>query len=452
MRIKLDIPMSVGEIATAVGGICELKLRNKIINYITTDTGELSYGDLFVALKGKKYDANDFTDKAEKIGAISLTQRRGKGYVTVTKSDEALMLLASYYKGFFTNLKHTVAVTGSVGKSTTKEFLSVIASTHLCVHKSEGNHNNNIGLPLSILSAKRDCEIMVLEMGMNAEGEIKRLSECAMADIGIITNIGTSHIGNLGSRENIARAKLELKSAQSISAIIVPKDEKLLYNAPKKHTFSTTDITANTAVIGKENGSVEIYFDGKHAFSSHLEPKGEHFIKCLAPAVAAARLINMDFGDIKTGISQISDINIRQKLISAKNFYILDDSYNASYESISADLSLLESLNTYAARSALLGTVFELGEHAAEMHYRIGRRAAEAHLDRLYLFGDYSHDMKRGAINGGMSSERIFVNTELSAPEITAEEILRRSVHSEIILFKASNAVRLDRILKLILA
>ena len=450
MRIKLGMPMSLGEISVAVGGSCDLRLKSGIVNFITTDTRELLRGDLYIAIKGSRYDGEEFSKTAEEMGASVLSTKKGAKYITVEDTNAALLRLASYYKAYLIALRETVGVTGSVGKSTTKEFLSAICGQHRKVFKSYGNFNNNIGLPLSILSADRASEIMVLEMGMNAPGEIRTLAACATPDIAVITNIGSSHIGNLGSRENIAKAKLEITSEESVNHVIVPKAEPLLASCVKRHTFSETDTSADTAVIGNGDGTVRVYFDGAYAFSSKFRPIGKHFISCLAAAVASARLANIPLEAIKIGISHISDNNIRQKLIPVKSFYVLDDSYNASYESIAADLALIRSEIGYTARSALLGSVLELGKHSTKIHYEIGALAARTGLDRLYLFGEYSLDMADGAESAGMSPERIFINSDPSLPEITAEQILKHTVQGEIILFKASNAIRLSRVLDLV--
>ena len=450
MRVKLDMPMSVGEITTALGGKAELNLKNRIISFITTDTRELCKGDLYIAIRGKNYNGENFVDEAKRLGGIPLSVQDTDGCITVSDTQNALFSLAKYYKGFLPRLRKTVGITGSVGKSTTKEFLSVIASEGGSVYKSEGNYNNHIGLPLTILGCKRSSEIMVLELGMNSQGEIRKLSKCAEPDIAIITNVGTAHIGKLGTRENIALAKLEIAEGEYVKKVIVPNDEPLLLNAKSRHTFSSSDISADTAVIKSADRYVTVYFGGRRAFCAEFNIEGSHFLNCLAASVAAAYQLGIDSESTKRGISKISSNNIRQNIVSVKDFYVLDDSYNASVESIEADLKFLSSMSGYSARSALLGDVLELGEHAKKIHYEIGKIAARAALSNLYLFGSYSHYTALGALDGGMSESTIYINENRDEPRITAADILKHHIAGEIILFKASHAISLSRVLDLL--
>jgi UDP-N-acetylmuramoyl-tripeptide--D-alanyl-D-alanine ligase len=225
MRVKLGIPLSLRQIADACGGhrLCE---ENTVISHVSTDTREIYARDLFIALPGKSYNGSDFIDIARQRGAVVLSSEKEKSHIYHQDTRQALLNFASNYIGYLPYLLYKIGITGSVGKTTTKEFLKIILSQKYLTHTSEGNFNNEIGMPMSILSSHADTEIMVMELGMSALGEIGRLSKCLSPNIGIITNIGSAHIGLLGSRENIARAKSELTEGMRNGKITVPKDEE----------------------------------------------------------------------------------------------------------------------------------------------------------------------------------------------------------------------------------
>ena len=239
MRIRLDIPLTLGEIAEACSGVCKEELKGTPVEYLSTDTRELCPEDLFVAIKGEKFDGNDYVGKAIELGAIPLSSVETDVGITVTDSSLSLIGLARLYKSKLPNLKKVCGITGSIGKSTTKEFAAIIISEHFSVTKSIGNFNNAVGMCLSILSANKNTEVLILEMGMNAHGEISLLSKTAEPDIAVITSVGTSHIGRLGSREEIARAKLEILDGMKEGKLIVPADEALLCR-PSAISFSTS--------------------------------------------------------------------------------------------------------------------------------------------------------------------------------------------------------------------
>lgn len=435
LRVRLDIPLSVLEIKNAVGyDVKSPGDANVWITHVTTSSEEAFRGDLFVPLKGKLQNGESYVAKAKKRGAVTISEI--KGDILCKSTGDALLSIARYYKTKLPSLFSTVAITGSVGKTTTKEFLYRILSTKFCVHKSQGNYNNDIGLPLSILAAPRSTELLILEMGMNHIGEIARLTECASPDVAVITNIGTAHIGNLGSREEIAKAKLEIKGGGA--KLIVPYGESLL-NSFSDVSFSSLDKRADLFVTRKD-ASVLVYKRGKRILSAAFSPIGGQFTECLASAIAVATELNLSTSEIGAGISSIGSGDTRLKITPLGDFSIIEDYYNASLESFIADFKLMNMLGS-TTKSSLIGTIMELGDLSKKIHYRLGREAAEHGLDKLYLIGEMSRFVKRGAVDYGFDEKSIFM---ASSNEDAARIIAEKHLSGEMILFKASRAIKLE--------
>ena len=440
--------LSLKEISSAINGRIEASYEQRVITHLTTDSREVCKGDLFIALKGDKYDGENYLHDVIAKGAIPITTSSTANAITVKNTQDALFLLAKHYKSLLKDLKHTVAITGSVGKTTTKEFANLLLECHYKTHASSGNFNNKIGLPLSILSATENTELLILEMGMNHKGEISELSKCATPTIAVITNIGSAHIGNLGSKENIVGAKLEILDGMKEEKLILPYGEPLLSHLKNTVSFSTKSSRSDVYIIYNEGNC--IFGDGIHEAEVNLGSFPPHLLECVAAAVAICLELGLTINDIKRHFSLISDKNLRQTKILTGNFTILADYYNASPESVIAALEFLASHKQHEHRSALLGDILELGKMSEEAHFTIGRKCAECNLRTLYLFGEYSDFTEEGAISGGMDRERIFKNTRLNCPEITANQISKNVTKNEIILFKASHAVKLGRIVSLL--
>lgn len=447
MRIKLDYPITLSEIVASTSGTYyNIKERN--FNYISTDSREVFKNDLFFALSGEKYNGENFVNDAIKKGAIAISNKSSKGCISVKNTKDALLNLASSYKKKFTNLKHTVAITGSVGKTTTKEFLYVLANEKYKTHATYKNQNNDIGVPITLFSMPRDTEVLIVEMGMNHSGEIGKLSRCASPDIAIILNIGTAHIGNLGSRENIAKTKLEVTEGLGNNPVLIPKNEPLLECKTPHLTFSTTDKNADFYLKKDEDGGISFYSHNNLLLTSKFHLKEEQYLNCLSAATSAAVSLGLDALDLSRGISLISYDNTRQSVIFAKDIYFLADLYNASLESIKAGLEAVNSMPDHHRKSILLGDVLELGDKTEEIHKEIGRLISGYNFHNIYLFGKYSSYTRNSAIENGFPKRRIYINEDTEAPEITADQIKAHHTEGEIILVKGSRGMRLERILR----
>ncbi len=444
MRIKLDIPLDTQEIALATKGISD---RKETVSYIVTDSREAKKNDLFIALKGERFNGEDFIDDAINKGALPLSSEKRNPGIIVSDTTQSLLDIAKYYKTKLKKLIKTIAITGSVGKTTTKEFLKVILSSAYKVHATPGNMNNEIGLPLTVLSARSDTEILILEMGMNHSGEIKRMSEAISPDIAIITNIGTAHIGNLGSRENIAKAKLEITSGNSNCIMIVPFEEKLIPYLNSNITFSTSRKEADYCIESNKSNLFSIYSSGELISQQSLFFSDRHLYECLSSAVACASEIGTPKEQVIRGISMISSVNIRQRLITKGNLSFISDCYNASFESVIAAIDSLKRIEGYSAKSLVLGDILELGDLSKRIHKKIGENISSLDFTSLYLIGSHAKYIYDGAVACGFAKDRIYYNPNLDKPEITASQIKRNAIVGEILLLKASRSVRLERIL-----
>ena len=439
MRVKLDTPLSLREISLALGTVTKKDIH---ISAITTDTREAQSGDLFIALSGENDNGEKYIEAAKEMECTVLSTSTGKDVVTVDDTAMALLRLSEYYKSKLC-VKHTVAVTGSVGKSTTVKFISKILKEKYRTHSPNGNYNNHIGVPLTVFSTPKDTEVLIVELGMNHKNEISKLSRCVHPTVSVITSVGTAHLGNLGTREDIAKAKLEILDGMSDGVLLVPENEPLLKNL------------SGAACIGRNSSLSSFSLNDAGDYYSFRTPNGnidgieffdkrEHLLIDLSFALSIASLLGLSENEIRDGVRAINESDIRQRFISIGDFTIFDDSYNASLESVIADFKYISAMNRSAG--AFLGDIFELGESAREIHEKIGEAAARLGILHLYLIGEYASYTRFGAIRAGMCPSHIFVNKDISNPSKSIEQILLNHSPGEIILFKASHKMRLDKI------
>lgn len=381
MRIKLAIPITQKELISATGARPKSNTE-RIITHISPDTRELSANDLFVGIPGKNYSDTDFIGEAKSIGALTISSSDLSDY-TVKNPRNVLLQLAEYYKTKLPKLTKTIAISGSFGKTTTKSFLSAVLSKKYKVHSSESNNNNDIGLPLTILSAPLDCEILILECGTSGFGEIKALAKCARPDIAIITAIGTSHIAAFGSREVIAREKLDIL-AFGAPLLIHPENEPLL-NVPYQLTVGE-GWCRRRSIRFIENSS-RLWLEVPSACIP-LPFTNKALISPLMLALATAEVLGLNSDEMINGTKEIGESDLRYKIIPLSRYTIIDDAYNASPETILAAVDNLLSL-PFLYRSALIGDVLELGIHTEAILNRLGGELAKRCLNRLLLYGSY---------------------------------------------------------------
>ena len=433
-------------------------------NY-SKDTRTIKKGDTYIGIKGEKFDGSSFWKNALNNGAetviinniklneIEEYKKQNKNIIQVEDTIKAIGEMASYKMKIQKekyNLK-VVGVTGSVGKTSTKDIIANVLSKKYKVLKTEGNNNNHIGLPLTILRIQ-DEEIAVIEMGMNHLGEISYLTKIAKPDIAVITNIGTSHIGNLGSRENILKAKLEILEGMDKKKIVINNDNDLLNkwylenkNNIEIHTFGIKNESEFNAknINLKENSSEFICENKNEKINIEVPVGGEHFILNALCGLTVGKLLNLNNEEIKNGIKDFKLTAKRMEINHLKNnITIINDSYNASYESMKASISNLKNMNG-ERKIAVLGDMFELGDFSEKLHKEVGTEIYKNKIDKLYLIGNYSKFIGEEAEKEGYKKENIFY---FENKDELFNNLKNNLKSGDVILIKASNGMKLFEI------
>ncbi len=450
MRIKLFEKVSLFQITSLLH--TEPLSENKVIEYVTTDSREVRKGDLFLSLCKDEEKKEEYEKEVEIKGGIILTSLRKEGAIVVDNMEKSLLSLSHFFLNSLPCLSHRIAITGSVGKTTTKEFLAKILSKRYKIHYTYKNYNNSLGLLLTVLAAPYETEAIILELGTNHRGEIASLSQAISPTLSAITRIGTSHIGNFGSIEELIKEKTDIISGMSIPCLVCdPKGA--VKSLARTITASCENVEADIylrPILEEIDGTrFDLYLKGDLIDTLDINIGGRHVLHCLGIAIALATEIGCGIDEIRAGIWEITEETARHKIIKIDDYYILDDSYNSSLESIEGALSLIK--NHSGGISALLGDIYELGEMTEQIHKKIGAMAHSYGIDKLYLFGTYSKYISEGAGSSGMSAANIFTNLNLDEPELTAKQIRDHHKKGELILLKASNKVKLCRVIDILM-
>ena len=451
MRVDLYSPLSLYEIANALR--CDPPLQNIQISGISLNSNTIREGDLFVAIQGKKTDGHAFALQASAKGATAvLCEKDCPSYsylMKVPNTVNALGVLANY---FCKKQRHkTIAITGSVGKSSTCAFLGTILETEYMVHRTEGNYNNEIGVPMTMLSIKKDTDFLLLEMGMNHIGEIKKLSSYANPDIAMITNIGTAHIGLLGSKEQLIKAKSEIVNGMTNTAtLIVPQEEDMLMKIhPQTKTFSSASKKADYFLYFKTPDTALINICGEDEIEFKTSPEETVLNETALRTVAIAHCCSIPTNKIESFLPMCHLPQGRQTILENHGKIIIDDSYNASPESMAAAFRKLSGLQVKGKKMALLGDMLELGSYSKEMHTQIGELFASFNFDYLFALGEFGYQIIEGAKRGGMSEEQILYLDTTNEKEIFAfvKNIFR---DGDALLVKASHKIGLNKVVKML--
>ena len=442
--------ITLAQAAQWCGGTVDPKYAQISFLGASNDSRSVKPGQLFVALEGVR-DGHDFIPAALAAGAaVVLCSHSGGDFPAIVVKDtrKALGDIAREERKRL-NVK-VVGVTGSVGKSTTKEMIVGILSQKYRTGKTPVNHNNDIGMPMAILALPEDTEVAVLEMGMNHFGEMAYLTSIAAPDIAVITNIGTMHIEHLGSREGILHAKLEiLQGLRPGGHLIYNGDEPLLWNlrgsgstAPHYFGLENPACDVKGSVRQEAEGCTELAVTaGEESFQVCLPVEGRHFVSDALAAVAVARLLEVPVEGIRQGLAGFRSMEGRQEIYEAGGYTIIRDCYNAGPESMAASLTVLGKKN--GRRIAVLGDMLELGVCTQAEHYRVGRIAA-GKCDLLLALGKNAGRVVNGAITGGMRPVDAMAFD--SAPELV--RVLRAKARpGDIILFKGSRGMKMEQVL-----
>ena len=368
--------------------------ENTILSNFKINSKDIENGDIFIGIKGEKIDGSKFYLDALKKGAKGCIINKGfctelidnKFILEVDDTINALQKIASLKRDKLDI--PVIGITGSVGKTSTKDMISSVLETKYKVCKTKGNLNNHIGVPLTILSIK-DEEVLVVEMGMNHLGEISVLSKILKPTIGVITNVGTAHIGNLGSRENILKAKLEIMDGLT-GKLIINNDNDMLNNYYKnnKNNVITIGINNDSHYMAKDINYKEYTSFKYNNEEIVLKVGGEAFIYNSLIAIAVGDNLGIDIGDIKKGIENFKLTNNRLEIICAKGYKIINDCYNANFDSVKEGLN---NLNKYNGRKiAVLGDMLELGSYSIELHKKVGEEVLNNNIDILVTVGPLS--------------------------------------------------------------
>ena len=448
--------LTLRQAAEWCGGVVEEKYADVEFLGAANDTRVMQPGQLFIALQGAR-DGHDFIKKAMDRGAAAALCSRKVGDYPAIYVDDPRIALGRIAREELKRIgAKVVAVTGSVGKSTTKEMVAAVLEQAFVTSKTPANHNNDIGMPMAVLAMPENTEVAVLEMGMNHFGEMEYLTNIARPDLAVITNIGTMHIEHLGSREGILQAKLEILRGVPESGLgVFNGDEPLLWNirndgGHKKRYFgienAACDVVA-TDIQELEDGMRFMVSGLGHHFELFVPSAGRHSVYNALAAVTVALLLGMPPEKIQTQLEGFRNTGMRQRIYTQNGMTIIEDCYNAGPESTQAALEVLGNYHTTGRRIAVLGDMLELGNRSSAEHYRIGRIAATK-ADMLFTYGHHSLRTVTGAITGGMAPK----NAEhFDTHEDLAHVLRTRAAEGDVLLFKGSRGMKMEQALHLFL-
>ena len=469
MKIKLGLGrMTADKIATICGGtLYTVACENKVLfETVCTDSREADNTSMFVAIRGERVDGHSYISNVVKAGCRCVIAERvpldvkGIAVIIVPDSVRAIRDIAEYVKSQV-DIK-TVAVTGSVGKTTTKEFIASVLDRKYNLYKTEGNFNSTIGMPMSMLELSQKNDAAVFEMGMSGFGEIEYMSEAAKPDVAVVTNIGSSHLEALGSRENICRAKMEIaKGLRDGGTLFLNGDEPLLlghesdryttlYFGMKNEEcdYFASDIrTQEDGVIFNLKTPVGVYNDVKISIA------GSHNVYNAMVAFTVGLQMKMSEQEIREGLLSYKAAKMRQNIYTIGGVTVIEDCYNASPESMNAAINVLDDTARAKGgrRIALLGDMRELGETTAALHAGVGSYLAQKNADFLFTYGELSENLADGAVKNGMSEKQIFRSPAPDA-ETVGKKLIGVLKDGDVLLVKASRALAAENVLNYIKA
>jgi UDP-N-acetylmuramoyl-tripeptide--D-alanyl-D-alanine ligase len=455
--------ITVDDIARVTGGeiLPGSVAGDQMIVGISIDSRNIRPGNLFVAIPGERFDGHRFTGEAVANGARTAVMARDKkeiadremlsraAVVLVDDTRMALRDMAAWYREKFDI--PTVAVTGTNGKTTTKDMIAAALSSRYQVHKSPQSFNNLVGVPLTLFQLNSDSEALVLELGMSSPNEIAVLTRTAKPHVGVITNIGPAHLESMGSLERIAQAKFELPdNMPSPKTLILNADDPILakrIGEKRKDeriiSFGIqrkSDFTADTIEL---DGEGHITFRVNQRLTIGLRLLGLHNVYNALAAVAVASLKEVDEQEIRQNLEQYDPSHLRMELIRIGNISVINDSYNANPISMEKALETLASIQASGRRVAVLGDMLELGEKASDFHLEVGRKAARSGVDMLVLVGEFAALIGRGAREAGMSSGQVMTFQRNEQVSLFLLENLR---DKDLLLVKGSRKMKTEEV------
>ena len=418
---------------------------------VCTDTRKIQPGSLFVCLRGERFDGHSFASQAAQLGAAALLVDHPVDadvpQLVVTDTGKALLQLAGWYRRRFQ--LPVVGLTGSVGKTTTKEFIALVLGAKYNTLKTQGNLNNEIGVPQMLFRLEDSHTAAVIEMGMNHFGEISRLTRAVAPTVGLITNIGVSHIENLGSRAGILQAKLEILEGMAPDApLIVNMDNDMLRTVKLGDrpllTFAIDDQSADfTATDIAEQGSTTTFTVHHSAFTQPvtIPTVGIHNVYNALAAMAVGYVTGVDPAAAASALANYVPAGMRQNLVQVGGVQVIEDCYNASPDSMRAALQTLGKLPV-RRRYAVLGAMLELGDYAKEAHTQVGKMAAENGIDGVLAYGADAAYIVEAAKQAGLENARLF-----DTKEALAQSLAQQVQPGDGVLFKGSRGMHLEDVM-----
>ena len=429
--------------------------ETECINY-SKDTRQINKDDVYIGIKGENFDGNKFFEQALESGAKAcilqdveidesiINKYKDRAIIVVDDTIKALQKMAEFKRSKYDI--PVVGVTGSVGKTSTRDMIASVVSQKYNVLKTEGNLNNHIGLPLTILRLQSH-NAMVVEMGMNNLGEIHLLSKIAKPTIAVITNVGTAHIGNLGSRQNILTAKLEiLDGLKDGGTLIINNDNDLLHNWSEQNDYykvqsfgieNSSNFEAHNIQMGNDNIKYELISKNK-SMEINIPILNRAFIYNSLAAVCVGDILGISTEKIQKGIKEFELTKSRMEVIKGESITIVNDCYNANFDSMKAAIESLSRMQGNK-KIAVLGDMLELGEFSKKLHYSLGVEVAKNKIDILITVGEESKNIAQAAIENNMDKNNIHICKQNEEAINLINELKR---DGDIVLIKASNGMK----------
>lgn len=463
--------MTIGEIAAAVG--CTTTASEQI-SVISTDSRDVPAGCLFIALEGERFDGHDYVAQALNAGAAYAVVHHdcddgghAERLLRVANTQDALMAIGKAYRAHYPVC--CIGITGSVGKTTTKDMIAAAVSAGCKTLKTEGNLNNEIGLPKTLLGLDASYQAAVIEMGMQGLGEIAALADVAKPQIGVITNIGVSHLEQLGTRENILKAKLELADAlpdgaplllcvdnDLLSTVRQPRLRLLRYGIENEtsdllaknireqdgQTIFDICINANAAAAFKKGNTAQEPASAETIEAVRIPCIGQHNVLNALAAFACGRLLGINATACAKALGSYVPSGMRQKVVQWNGCTVVEDCYNASPDSMRAALSTLGNYEGASNRVAVLGDMLELGKTSKQMHFDVGKYAAQQGVDLVLAFGTEANEYVSGAVSGGTRAMHFEEKAQLT------EQLRQEMIAHSVVWVKGSRGMRMEEILQ----
>ncbi len=456
------LALSIREIVEATGGQLVSGSIETAVSGVSTDSRKINTGCLFIPLIGERFNGHDYIGKALEEGAAAVltaqevSAAEDRCVIKVGDTSRALRDLAAFYRKKFSI--PFVGITGSVGKTSTKDMIACVVGSRLKVLKTEGNLNNEIGVPLTIFNLDRNHEAAVLEMGMSGAGEISRLTAIIRPDVAVITNIGMSHIEKLGSRQNILKAKLEILEALNPGGLVVLNgDDALLAGMKDLLKFRTVFYGMDEGVDYRacninSHGESGTFFDlaaGGREYNIHIPVPGVHNVHNALAAAAVGCELGIPMEDVVKGITDFSPSKMRMDIILFNGMKIINDAYNASPNSMEAGISVLCEIGLKSRKIAVLGDMLELGEWAEEAHFNVGKYASAAGTDEIIAVGDNARFIAEGALFAGHPQGKVKYFQENAEALTHLQKDLKPG---DVVLVKGSRGMKMEEIVKALTA